>query len=247
MADQPNPFISALNEEEEEDPSHVDYSIIPTDNVAEGVWYKVLIHETFHTFGLDFDQESASDCMKQTYRGIHPSTHDLRINEAYTETWAEIIHLVLDTATDKARFLHCLEYEKAWSILQCIHILQRSGMTYDQLVSGHGGNKYRETKTQVFSYYLLKSIFMIHIQDFISWCMKSTGKNNYSCMAFQDTLSNQASLCVWINSICHDNVTQQWFRRVQKRKRMKKMQKMITLRMTSPTHHRNTAKKRKWK
>ena len=54
-------------------------------------WFKVFIHETFHTLGLDF---SSFPCEHLNYKikKIFPIKSEINIYEAYTEFWATIIH-----------------------------------------------------------------------------------------------------------------------------------------------------------
>jgi hypothetical protein len=57
-------------------------------------WFKVFIHETFHSLGLDFarmPEESAN----QALFSIFPVRCDYRFYEAYTETWATILHSLI--------------------------------------------------------------------------------------------------------------------------------------------------------
>ena len=52
-------------------------------------WFKVFIHETFHSLGLDFSQFNYSNTNKQIL-SIFNVVADVRIFETYCEIWAEI-------------------------------------------------------------------------------------------------------------------------------------------------------------
>ena len=58
-------------------------------------WFKVFIHETFHSFGLDFSglSESAHHHCRAEILSIFPVKSDVNLYEAYTECWAEIINV----------------------------------------------------------------------------------------------------------------------------------------------------------
>ena len=107
-------------------------------------WFKVFIHETFHSYGLDFaTNEHAS--LKNVLRAIFPINSDFDIYEAYTETWARIINCVFcsfnalpdHSKRDQKGFLlnlnFCLEMERMFALYQCIKILGFMGLRYNDL------------------------------------------------------------------------------------------------------------------
>lgn len=54
-------------------------------------WFKVLTHELFHSLGLDFSEYDCTEVEKQIFN-IFPVKVDLRIYEAYTELWGELVN-----------------------------------------------------------------------------------------------------------------------------------------------------------
>jgi hypothetical protein len=54
-------------------------------------WFKVLIHESFHNFGLDFSGMNNDD-VNQCILDIFPVNSKVNAYESYTEFWAEIIN-----------------------------------------------------------------------------------------------------------------------------------------------------------
>jgi len=56
-------------------------------------------------------------------------------------------------------------------------------------------NLYKE-KTNVLSYYILKTILINNYQDFLFWCEK----NNYSVLQFNKTIRNQTAFCNFIEN-----------------------------------------------
>ena len=58
--------------------------------------FKVFIHETFHSFGLDFSSESqilANTIISSAFRFTN-KTIDFKIYESYCETWAQVINIL---------------------------------------------------------------------------------------------------------------------------------------------------------
>ena len=55
-------------------------------------------------------------------------------------------------------------------MFQVAKVLTHNDMNYDDLTVV--GNKYRE-KTEIFCYYVLKSILMFHCDAFLAWCSKN--------------------------------------------------------------------------
>lgn len=61
-------------------------------------WFKVLIHESFHNLGLDFNELSSSDTKVLDDR-LREMFHiekisDIRLYETYCETWAELLNII---------------------------------------------------------------------------------------------------------------------------------------------------------
>lgn len=142
-------------------------------------WWKVLMHECIHALGLDFSWYPRSDALlvpqiQQVFPGVH-SDH-WAVTECWTETWAEILVLLFQirefvgpqAAWPRVAALlqRGLMYETAWSQVQCIKVLDHYGVTYAELLAGA---TYRETKTAVFSYYVLRCLIMTHLPAFLAW------------------------------------------------------------------------------
>jgi hypothetical protein len=68
-------------------------------------------------------------------------------------------------------------YEKIFSCFQCVKVLGFLKMNYHQLYSDIEPiqkPKYREN-TNILSYYILKSIYMVFIDDFFEWIVAKNG------------------------------------------------------------------------
>jgi hypothetical protein len=149
-------------------------------------WFKVFMHETFHTYGLDFaNVPSNSNPVHTALRDIFPIESKFNATEAYAETWARIMNcamcvfLPLKNKNDAAAFYtymeSSLELERAFSLFQCNKILSFMGMDYKDLYEESEKsallrrNLYRE-KTNVFAYYILTAICMNDVAGFLDWC-----------------------------------------------------------------------------
>jgi hypothetical protein len=160
-------------------------------------WFKVFIHETFHSYGLDFATQAHSE-LKNVLREIFPINSDFDIYEAYTETWARIINCAfcsfnaLQNKKDKDGFLSnlifCLETERMFALYQCNKVLGFMGLNYNDIISiqkNHLRSLYKEN-THVFAYYIMTAIFLNDQQGFLLWCQK----NNMRLLKFKTTYEN---------------------------------------------------------
>ena len=209
-------------------------------------WMKVFIHETFHTYGLDFSSHD-SNIIKKSVKEIFPIDSEYNIEEAYAETWARIINSafssynsLVDKKDTKTFFLYMdfsLRMERLFSLYQCEKVLRFMGLTYDDLHSSEEksaylrGNFYRE-KTNVFAYYVLTAVFMDDYLGFLQWCED----NNTAFMQFNSTHRNMEKFSKFIE----DNYDSESFKsglkcvgKIGRRKRAKKSDKLETLLRTT--------------
>jgi hypothetical protein len=131
-------------------------------------WFKVLIHETFHCYDLDFCRNvELSNLALTQIRAIFPrvSHTDVRVFETYCETMAETLNLLFYMATgDKENTVQeIIRMEQQFSVFQMVKVLRHMGLRYEDLfVAG----KYRED-TNIFAYYILKTICLLHLPEFL--------------------------------------------------------------------------------
>jgi hypothetical protein len=168
-------------------------------------WFKVFIHETFHSYGLDF---ATNNGMTEYVASIFPIQSDFSIYEAYTETWARIINCVFSSITTPApkEFLanlnFCLEMERMFAIYQCAKILGYMGLHYNNLHAPGSihvnlrQNLYKEN-THVFAYYVLTAIFLNDYPGFLLWCKT----HNTALIKFKDTQENFQAFDAYIKQI----------------------------------------------
>jgi hypothetical protein len=178
-------------------------------------WFKVFIHETFHNFGLDFSDMNNNNCHNFLLQ-IFKVNSFVNSYEAYTEFWAEIINasfcsfFLLKNKNieyediNKDEFLSNVEFfinfERIYGFFQLVKILDFMGLSYKDLyLNNHESKILRETlykeKTNVLSYYVIKTVMMNNYPSFLNWC----NKNNLSLFAFKKTISNQEKFCMFIN------------------------------------------------
>lgn len=157
-------------------------------------WFKLLIHETFHNYGLDFSVmniNKLTDIMKENFN----VNSEFLMYETYTEFWARLINIIFCTYkinntnkfTDFYMYFQVLYYyERLFSILQCCKILSFMNLTFDMITNVKDKDislqLYKES-TNVFPYYIGVSILMLDPINFVNWC----NDNNINIFRFQKT------------------------------------------------------------
>jgi hypothetical protein len=142
---------------------------------------KVLVHELIHA--LQFDREIAAiEPVYKKHKGVL-SHKTILITETFTEFWACVIncYLVAEKLEDTSeqvfcRFIHYLECEVAFSIIQMLKFMMSLHWIPSQTKSINTLTKQTDKHTNVFSYYFLKTHLLMNIQDFI--CLTET-KDDY--------------------------------------------------------------------
>jgi hypothetical protein len=204
-------------------------------------WVKVFIHELFHNVNLDFSTIH-NNISKKHILSLFPINSDVNLAESYCEVWAEIMNLVLivfekSKVWNMRKMIHdfeeLLKYERIFSLFQAIKILHHYGLKYQDLYQNTPGaiearKSYREN-TNVLAYYIIKSLFMFHITQYIDYVLVQNGS-----MQFKLTTKNVEAYCNYVKKIhddekyvAHANAISQW---LDHRYRSNKIMK--TLRMT---------------
>jgi hypothetical protein len=165
-------------------------------------WFKVFIHETMHSYGLDFSTMENTSA-NEKIREIFGVLGDVRLYESYAEIWAEIMHICFiahfqmvenhkQTITGYAKTVEkMLVYEITFSLLQCAKVLKHNGLTYadfakQDTISREKVAKLYKEETPLFSYYVIKSILLFFSNEFIEWTMI----HNRGSFNFQKTSQN---------------------------------------------------------
>ena len=105
-------------------------------------WFKVFVHESFHTLGLDFSTFSCR-ALNAKLSHLFPINSKMNAFEAYSEFWATIINCLfcaynlLDNKVNEDDFLlyadFCIQFERIFALFQMVKILNFIGITYQHL------------------------------------------------------------------------------------------------------------------
>lgn len=206
------------------------YGCLPRDTpneiyvFREEEWYKVLIHETIHSFGMEFSNREplenyANKRISQIFNLSPISSENVygrgyNIFESYTEMTAEIMNILIyhflhkdihiGTSGHHTSLERLVEVEQKFSCLQCVKILEHfkelnclaetkidlSTTRSDKFSEMFIFSKYKE-RTNVFSYYILKSMLMFHINSYMNWIIEG----NLGSLNFNKTMENIKRYC----------------------------------------------------
>jgi len=186
-------------------------------------WFKVLMHETFHNFGLDFSDMNNDICVSKILN-IFPIDSEVNLYEAYSEFWAKIMNVIFCSYSHlnlpdnnnnnkikinlKQFLINCeflLNCENKFSCFQMIKVLDFMNLKYKQLYQkGQQSDLIRKRlykeDTNVFAYYVITFIFVNNFNQFLEWCSKNNNQhqNQYNLLEFNKTDNNQKKLCEFI-------------------------------------------------
>ena len=157
-------------------------------------WFKVFIHECFHYYGLDFAY-MPKEIYKQKLSNIFCISSEYLLYESYTECMAELIYLCIYSIDHNLNINEMLRNELKHSLYQTNKILKHIGCRYQDLLCE---NNKRNTKmienTNVFCYYILKTLYFFYLPDFLKWC----SIHNDTLLSFNKTNNTVLSFCDWI-------------------------------------------------
>ena len=171
-------------------------------------WFKVLMHETFHNFGLDFSDMNTDECTRKIL-SMFPVNSKVNLYESYTEFWAEIMNalfcsfFLLEDKKDVKTFMKNAElfiyYERNNSLFQLVKVLDFMGLKYENLYSNKNGsallrNTLYKEQTSVLAYYVIKTILLTKYQSFLLWCENK----HFSLLQFKKTATHQREFCEFI-------------------------------------------------
>ncbi len=182
-------------------------------------WFKVLLHETFHSFGLDFSDMNNDECTSRILK-IFPVKSQVNLFESYCEFWAEIMNVLFcsfrvikDKHDFNAFIAKCSEYinlEMNYSVFQVVKTLNFMGLNYEVM---HSSKEYARTlrdnlykeKTNVLSYYVVRMILMTNVQATLNWCDEHNGM--HLLLQFKKTAQNQRAFCDFIGKYYNNSYT----------------------------------------
>lgn len=168
---------------------------------------KVLIHEIIHYLKLDIFQ--FQDKIKYIYDDINLSDKLTNPNEAYTEFLAIILYIyfIYKQLKPNYSFIKYLNYrlviELGWSFYQISKILNffKCYNSYEDLFT----KKCQfNQKTNVLSYFILKTYYLFNIEKFIKCINFTNSKNRFNCFKEINLKDNRFNNI--INSIINKNI-----------------------------------------
>ena len=139
-------------------------------------WFKVFIHECLHAFGFHIIYNLPNNEIVNNLFNINNNIN-ICLSECYVETWARILNVanisyLKTNSYDNFKISLCkmLEIETIYSCIQVYKILKYMDLTYMELINNNNiQTKYKEN-SNIFSYYILTTIFLLNINDFLKWC-----------------------------------------------------------------------------
>jgi hypothetical protein len=208
-------------------------------------WFKVLIHESFHNFALDFSDMDTSECTRDIL-SIFPVNSEVNLFESYTEFWAEIMNALFCSFFNlknkssieefHSNFDFFINFERTYSFFQLVKTLDFMGLNYKNIYSKTNQSEilrktlYKE-KSNVLAYYVIKTILINNYQGFLAWCKT----NNFSLLQFKKTTSNIKEFCNFIRNnyktkLMLDNVksSEMCLQRVKNEKKHKHQKFLLT-------------------
>ena len=149
-------------------------------------WFKVLIHETFHCFGLDFSDnyDMSKQLETQVASLFNLNSVNIKVFETYCEINACLINIIFccffyklnkkNKINEVDIFKKMLIQEQIFSVFQCNKVLSHIGINYNNFFDLNLVVKYKLSSGgsyyyNVFVYYILKSIILVHINNYIEW------------------------------------------------------------------------------
>ena len=147
---------------------------------------KVLLHELIHALHLDLlETDYDIEFKASNYFQISPVT-EIRINEAFTDFWAIILNIMIDTLIrfktinkkTEVEFLKQFEIERQFTLLQTAKIINYMGFNtiYDfTKYYSKDSIHFKQTKP-AFSYFFVKASLFFNIQMFIREYYKTPHK-----------------------------------------------------------------------
>jgi len=164
-------------------------------------WVKVFIHETFHSFGMDFNQLGRALYFKKI-KNLFNIEVDIKFYETYCEIWCKIINCIframqglqfskiskiskLEMEKKKPLFIRNFEnlfnIEVSFSIFQGVKMLNHSDFTYENLYNKEQKNLEYYEETNILAYHVITPCFIMHLNEFMEW----TIKNNINYVQFR--------------------------------------------------------------
>ena len=170
-------------------------------------WVKVLIHECFHAFNMDFHEE------KINFPNLFQSTFFIQskflVFESFVEFWARILNCALFTyqlepVNNFQKFHEIftlnMHMERIYSICQASKVLKLFHLSYADVIDKKKENicrKIYKEDTNAFCYYIITSILMCHFDKTLEWF----DVNNNSLFQFDKSERQVVIFCHYIKQL----------------------------------------------
>jgi hypothetical protein len=169
-------------------------------------WFKVFIHETIHSFNLDFSNTYSDDTSNKIRALFELQEYQSKVElfEAYCEFWANIINALfcsfLHTPNKKKsdmvnKWTDIMNAEIHFSIFQMIKVLKHMDLHYRDLCDPQVNTLNYKENTPVLSYYIIKTILLYNFQEFLYW----TNSHNENLLKIKQDNRTQSQLCDFIH------------------------------------------------
>jgi len=172
-------------------------------------WFKLLIHECMHSFGLDFCEINTSQYEKSLQKLFNVNC-ELLFYESYCEFWAIIMNCALESYfitlnNDFKDFENCytifMNYELHFSYFQVQKILLHNKISYSELINNKMNHSMYKENTNVFCYYIIKTLLITFQKEFINQC----NSDNYSLLQFNGSHKNIKHFINFIEKYYNNN------------------------------------------
>jgi hypothetical protein len=167
-------------------------------------WFKVLIHECFHMFCLDFSNVNNISYSK-LFKDLYNINSEFLFFESLCEFWARTINIAIISYSSKKNILYDdfeslmqinIKLETIYSLLQMNYILNNMGFTYNSLMDKNRILEYNEN-TNLFCYYVLTPLLLFHYEQTMAWFID----NNQTILQFSKNKKNILLFFYYIKSI----------------------------------------------
>lgn len=169
--------------------------------------FKVLIHELLHSFLFDDKLRGINtDPIKKLFKV--PKNMEIRLSEAYTETWAVFLNsLIIASQYKKSwfKFQEILRMEMLFSCFQIAKVLLFFGFSdIHDFYKSKNNNKLKnfQQKTSVFSYCIIKGALLFSIDKFLIFCDDNNDSSIFLFNKDKDSYNKYISLI----ENCWDNI-----------------------------------------
>lgn len=137
---------------------------------------KVLIHESIHSNFIDY--KIIINQNKVNIEGKICSDYNILLNEAFTETFASLINIILVNYYTKIHIDIIFKNELKFMIDTFNKLMNYYEINkMEDIIVKNGCKSYFKQRTNVFSYYILKTINYLFIDEFLELMEKNTNKN----------------------------------------------------------------------